>query len=101
MADLRDLVLGLFPGAELSESFEERAIYKIPMSSVSSLSQTFAALEEGTFKRFCCFYPIFPVDEIMMKGKITNTYDDNDDKIILSFDIIPLPYKFFNGLLLK
>ena len=47
MSALQDLILDLFPGAELNESFEERAMYKIPQGNVTSLSQVFAALEEG------------------------------------------------------
>ena len=47
MEDLQKYIQETFPSAVQTECFAERAIYKVPADNVTSLAQTFAALENG------------------------------------------------------
>ena len=44
---LQNYIKKTFPNAVQTECFAERAIYKVPADNVTSLAQTFAALENG------------------------------------------------------
>ena len=44
---LQNYIKKTFPNAVQTECFAERVIYKVPADSVTSLAQTFAALENG------------------------------------------------------
>ena len=44
---LNSFVKSQFPKSTVMEQFAERLIYKIPQSDISSLKQTFSALEQG------------------------------------------------------
>lgn len=47
MAALEKDLLLLFPGASCLESFDERAQYRIPSDNVTSMSSSYAALENS------------------------------------------------------
>jgi ATP-binding cassette subfamily A (ABC1) protein 5 len=47
LARLRAKVLQIFPSAEVSETFGERVIYRIPREGALQLSAIFAELEQG------------------------------------------------------
>lgn len=44
---LHQYIISKFPGASMMEQFSERVQYKVPKSSVTSLSRAFTVLEEG------------------------------------------------------
>lgn len=47
MSQLQDKLKEMFPNAVLDEQFEERVIYKVPQTDITSLAGCFAMLEEG------------------------------------------------------
>lgn len=47
MERLHQYILNMFPAASVMEQFSERVQYKVPKSSVTSLSRAFTVLEEG------------------------------------------------------
>ena len=47
MAAFKDFLLGKFDGAAVLEEFNERALFKIPLVTLSKLSVAFASLETG------------------------------------------------------
>lgn len=45
--ELREFVSGLFPDAQLQESFADRLVFSVPQRSVPSLANCFTQLEKG------------------------------------------------------
>ena len=47
MDKLHQYILNAFPASSVMEQFSERVQYKVPKSSVTSLSRAFTVLEDG------------------------------------------------------
>lgn len=45
--ELKEWVVGLFPEAQLQESFADRLVFSVPQQAVASLAQCFTQLEKG------------------------------------------------------
>ena len=69
LAGIHQYIVERFPGATVMEQFSERVQYKVPRSSVTSLSRAFTVLEEGNViippaKYVCgrvyCFHVVCP-----------------------------------------
>ncbi len=53
---LTKFIYNLFPSAFVQEDFEDRIIFAIAQDNISSLAETFRALEEGRFYLIICCY---------------------------------------------
>ena len=53
LAGIHQYIVEKFPGATVMEQFSERVQYKVPKSSVTSLSRAFTVLEEGNLILKC------------------------------------------------
>ena len=49
MTKLHQYIVNAFPASSVMEQFSERVQYKVPKSSVTSLSRAFTVLEEGKY----------------------------------------------------
>ena len=49
MTKLHQYIINAFPASSVMEQFSERVQYKVPKSSVTSLSRAFTVLEEGKY----------------------------------------------------